>query len=79
MEELDIREQVKQEIDQIHFKDMAEDRVGKSIVGEIEPIIVTKEEEFEESDTDFDQYDMTKIGSSRKTPKKKEPIKRNDK
>ena len=71
MEELDMREQVRHKVDQIHFKDVVEEGVGKNIVGEIEPIIVTKEDEFGESDTDLDQYDMTKIGSSRKTPKKK--------
>ena len=38
-----------------------------AIVGQIEPIIVTKPEE---SDTDLEQYDMTKVGSTRKTKKK---------
>ena len=41
-----------------------------AIVGSIEPIIVMKPEAPEESDTDIEQYDMTKVGSTRKTKKK---------
>ena len=56
LEDLEPEDQIKKEI------------FEGAIVGTIEPIIVLKPEE---SDTDMEQYDMTKVGSSRKTKKKK--------